>query len=102
MGSRLSRMSGNTGILVAVRCPQCGQQRDVSYRSARRIETGELSGKCRSCISPVTVTQAHRNYWLDRFTITEIRELAAGLDLLLNDHSRPARGRQRREWDEAA
>jgi hypothetical protein len=27
----------------------------------------------------VRVTQADRDYWLDRFTVDEIRELAAGM-----------------------
>jgi hypothetical protein len=39
----------------------------------------------------ITVTESMRRYWLNRFTLDEIRELAAGLDELSNDHSTIAR-----------
>ena len=40
--------------------------------------------KCQDCrhghSRPIRVTQPMRDYWLQRFSLDEIRELAAGLD----------------------
>lgn len=89
---------------VTICCKGCGSPWRVSQTYARRVSNGQFAGICRNCRYPtrIHVTQAHRNYWTDRYSMDEIRELAAGLHTLLNDHSKPARGRVGREWDEAA
>lgn len=89
---------------VSIRCNDCGNPWIVTQTYARRVAIGQFAGICRNCRYParIHVQETHRRYWLDRYTLDQIRELAAGLDLLLNDHSRPARGRVGRQWDEAA
>jgi hypothetical protein len=77
-------------------CPGCGGARFISHRHNLSIDKGEHSPLCPLCRHPATFTvkPEHRNYWLQRFSMTEIREMAAGLELLLNDHSRGARQRR--------
>lgn len=85
-----------------VNCTCCGDARFVSDRHARALGEGKFSGMCPDCRKRprVRVTQQYRNYWLDRFTMDEIREMGGALDLLLNDHSRFAHDGPKRgaEW----
>lgn len=96
-------------------CTQCGTNRLLSYRAAVDYDKGITSGRCRACLYgfKINVTQAAKRYWLrpayeadgrkihDGFTIAQIKELAAGLEPLLGDHSRVARPRLHdgeRQW----
>lgn len=48
--------------------------------SARRARDRREPFVCRNCRRPAPrVTEAHRRYWLERFTLEEIREMAAAL-----------------------
>ena len=53
-------------------------------RNVRVHRANGTDPKCRDCryghSRPVKVTQAMRDYWLQRFTIDAIRELAAELE----------------------
>jgi len=54
--------------------------------SARRERDHRKSGQkprceeCRSIRAPVTVTESMRRWWLDRYSLDEIRELVASLE----------------------
>jgi hypothetical protein len=77
---------------VVVRCDVCGERREVSERQARRLTC------CPYCRWPakVQVRPRHLQWWKERFTSAEIRELAEGLfaDLPVRDpaHPRSAEG----------
>jgi hypothetical protein len=67
---------------VPVRCGSCGGGFELSARRARiyRNEgTAPRCSDCRSARSQVVVTPALRRWWLDRYTLDEIREMAATL-----------------------
>jgi hypothetical protein len=70
---------------VKVRCSECGDNRVLSSRQARRIALGETTGKCELCLRepPVVVTDALERWWLRRFSLAEIREMAAALETTL-------------------
>lgn len=79
---------------ITVKCPTCNAERTVNTQVAYRIRTGQTTGRCTHCRTHDHLQPSrYHSYWLTRYTITEIRELAAGLDTLLQDHSRPARPR---------
>jgi hypothetical protein len=68
---------------VLLTCGECGGAFELSARRARiyRNEgTFPRCGECRSTRSHVNVTPAMRAYWLDRFTLDEIRVLAVELE----------------------
>lgn len=77
-------------------CLECGNERWISRRHFLAIQAGEHLNLCRQCRyrSQVRVTNRYRNWWLDRYTLDEILEMAAGLELILPDHSRGARQRR--------
>jgi hypothetical protein len=78
-----------------VSCGDCGGSFELSARRARiyRNEgTAPRCADCRSAREPV-VTPALRDYWLDRYTLDEIRELAACLDTLAGSD------RERAAWE---
>lgn len=79
-----------------ITCPACGGERWVSRRHALAIQAGEHLNLCRPCRyeSQVKPTERYRKWWLDRYSMEDIRQMAAGLDLLLNDGSRNARERR--------
>jgi len=58
-----------------VECPECGRQRSVSARTARRGP-----GRCRLCISGDGIIEppddTDRAFWLERFDDSEIAEMA--------------------------
>lgn len=65
-----------------VRCGACGGDFELSARRVRHVRAESLPLRCRSCrtgrVTPEP-TEAHRRWWLDRFTVDEIREMAAAL-----------------------
>jgi len=62
--------------VVLLRCPSCDGLRSVSARTARRRE-GTV---CAQCAKGRVVTRADLfDYWLQRFSLEEIRELAFGI-----------------------
>jgi hypothetical protein len=64
---------------ATVRCPDCGGTREVSVRQRRRLvnEGGDMKcSVCRSITGPIKVTQAHRNYWISRYSSEWIRDTA--------------------------
>lgn len=46
-------------------------------------------------LTPQGRREAMRQFWLERFTLAEIRAMAGAFDALLNDHSGPAAERHR-------
>jgi hypothetical protein len=63
----------------AVRCGACGCAFELSARNVRAARTRREEPKCGECRGRrqvPTVTAAHRCWWLERFTLEEIRELA--------------------------
>ena len=69
---------------VKVICPECGDIRKVSPRQARRIRQGQYNSICVPCQkgipNPALVREApdqdDRDFWLKRFSIAEIQEMA--------------------------
>jgi hypothetical protein len=65
---------GKATELTVVECPECGRQRSVSARTARRG-----AGRCRLCLSGDGVIEPpdddDRRYWLERFSDEEIAEI---------------------------
>ena len=67
---------------VLVNCGECAGQFELSARRARiyrNEDTAPRCGECRSVRSQVVVTPALRRWWLDRYTLDEIRVMAAEL-----------------------
>lgn len=66
------------GVRVLVACQFCGSPYGVSPRTFRGMRQERRLPTCRTCRTPrvVFVTDAHRHFWLDRFTIREIVEMA--------------------------
>ena len=65
-----------------VACSVCGIRYDVSARSWRDIKAGRVEARCvlhRRRRRALTVTAQMRRYWLDRFTIEEICEMAEAI-----------------------
>jgi len=65
-----------------VRCRDCGDEFELSARRARDHRNADTTPRCRRCrygAKPPKVTQAMRDYWLERFTVDEIRELAGAM-----------------------
>ena len=65
---------------MLVTCPECLVGFELSARNARAHRSNATTPRCASCRSArePRVTPAHRRWWLDRYTLDEIRELAAG------------------------
>lgn len=62
-----------------VQCEVCHLAFDCSARSGRDIKAGRVQPRCvlhRRRRRKGTVTATMRRYWLDRFTMDEIREMA--------------------------
>lgn len=57
---------------IIIKCPECGERRSLTIRQARR------AGKCPYCRYPlrIEITDRYRNFWLERFSMAEIRVLA--------------------------
>lgn len=64
-----------------VECALCGISYDASARTYRDIQAGRVEARCvlhrKRKPRAATVTAASRRFWLDRFTIDEIVEIAA-------------------------
>lgn len=61
-------------------CADCGVPFELSARNTRIHRNRRTSPKCDPCrdgARPPRIMQAMRDYWLDRFTVEEIREMAA-------------------------
>jgi hypothetical protein len=74
-------------------CPGCGVPRPVSKKQAYRIRLGNSSALCSLCRRPrprVRVTDAERRFWLERFTLPEICEMAAAIEEALGMSGRSA------------
>lgn len=65
---------------VVIRCPDCGGTRQISVRQRRRIRNSRVVTSrcsiCRTIKSPAEVTKADRDFWLDRYPMEWIREVA--------------------------
>lgn len=112
-------MGGKT--LHSVQCPDCQAWRNVNGRRASDIRLGLSSARCRQCAyelrhAGLATGARYRSYWLKPayetdgrqihagFTKAEIADMAAGLELLLEDGSRyakPRDGRTRHQTYEA-
>jgi hypothetical protein len=65
-----------------VSCGDCGCSFELSARNARGHRhrgTTPQCARCRYWAKEPKVTPAMRRWWLDRFTLDEIREMAAEL-----------------------
>lgn len=61
---------------------ECGTTFELSARNTRIHRNRGTSPRCDRCrygTKPPKVTDAHRRYWLERFTLDEIRELAGAI-----------------------
>ena len=70
------------GQWIDVCCPGCGNTRTISHRQARRIAHKQASAICRSCRYPAKrgrSSVAERVFWVERFTLPEIREMAEAI-----------------------
>lgn len=67
------------GLTATVRCEGCGDLITISDRQQRRRVREQRVILCSLCraIKVKPPTQAHYNYWLDRYSIDEIKALAA-------------------------
>lgn len=69
------------GITISVRCTRCGDIDTISDRQQRRkLQNGRphLCSLCRE-IKVKPPTEQHFNYWLNRYSIEQIREMAAAI-----------------------
>jgi hypothetical protein len=66
-----------------VACAVCHIRYDVSARTHRDIKARRVEPRCvlhrRRRARSGTVTAAHRRYWLDRFSLDEIVEMATAI-----------------------
>ncbi len=82
---RLDREGAPTPTLEAarsVRCGDCGEAFELSARNVRAARTQGRELRCRACPGAPAKTEADarmRRYWLERFTLDEIRELAGAI-----------------------
>lgn len=62
-----------------VRCPECGDSREVSVRQRRRLANEAGDYRCSLCrtVLPVEINSAHLNYWTKRYSPEWIEETAA-------------------------
>lgn len=61
-----------------VSCPSCNDKREISSRQYRRIlyeDASKLCNLCRQTPEP-QIRERHRRFWLDRFTVEEIKLLS--------------------------
>jgi hypothetical protein len=66
---------------VRVRCRECRGSFDLAKRNEYGWRARGLEPVCRACrAAPAKPpSQRDRDYWLERFTLAEIREMAAGI-----------------------
>jgi hypothetical protein len=65
-------------------CGECGGAFELSARRARVHRNEGNARRCRDCRSihsQVVVTEALRKWWLDRFTVDEIRAMGEELEV---------------------
>ena len=60
--------------LEVIRCPSCKGLRSIAYRNR---DTHALCPECRR--GDVAVRTQFHNYWLERFSLQEIREMARAI-----------------------
>lgn len=64
---------------ATIRCPDCGEFREISVRQKRRLVNGGGSMLCRVCRTlpdPAPITMKHKSFWLDNYSIEWIVETA--------------------------
>ena len=61
--------------MATVRCPDCGETREISARQKRRNGNTRCS-ICRTLPLPPRVTLKHKRFWLDNYSMEWIRETA--------------------------
>ncbi len=66
---------------VIVRCVQCGDACEITERQHRRKLQEGRPHKCALCraVKVKPPTESDYNYWLKRYTIGEIREMAQAI-----------------------
>lgn len=68
---------------VLVECAVCHVMYDVGERSARDIRAGKIKARCalhRGRWRKTAIRRAeHRRFWLDRFSMEEIQEMAVAM-----------------------
>lgn len=65
---------------VVVRCPDCGETREISIRQRRRIRNGDstdLCPLCRTLPKAAQASAADKEFWLEGHSLEWIRETAA-------------------------
>lgn len=78
-GQRKRRLrEGAAAALVRCSEPGCGRFYAVGARALRAIRAGERSARCPLCAYRVRliVTDELRAFWIERFTLAEIRAIA--------------------------
>lgn len=73
--------TSRNGGAVTVRCIGCGDTSQITDRQYRRKLQEGRQHRCRLCrfVAVKPPTQAHHNYWLDRFTIEEIKAMGQAI-----------------------
>lgn len=63
-------------------CEDCGRPFSVRARALRAIRAGDRSERCGFCIhgSPLVVTDELRRWWLERFSMEEIRLMGRAIE----------------------
>jgi NAD-dependent SIR2 family protein deacetylase len=69
------------GAHVSVRCEKCGDMIRMSDRQFRHKLQQGRPNYCPLCRTERTIAPkpAHYQYWLDRFTLAEIREMGSAI-----------------------
>lgn len=89
MRKREARTYADRAEYTVARCVSCGHEREVTVRTMKRIESGELSGRCADCRYLVTpllrpAPADYRGWWLERFTLRECAQLWQAVSLYLD------------------
>lgn len=64
---------------VLLLCEDCGRPFHLTARQGRAIRAEKRSARCRSCrrvVKQVVVSSEHYEFWLSRFTMSELVEIA--------------------------
>lgn len=64
---------------ATVRCPDCGDPREVSVRQRRRLTNQDGDFRCQVCRTipfPAVTSPSHRNFWSKQYSPEWIKETA--------------------------
>ncbi len=78
VAERTLRTARATEPWTLVSCEECGRTFHLKPRAVRALIAGDRSARCDRCIFglPLVVTDEERRFWLERFTVGELVEIA--------------------------